>query len=374
MPGLLANRAPARAPRPRRRATRDRRAGRAVRRARAGGARSPSSRRSSRPSSTASGPGRSLGPGRPRRREGGGGAQRIETPYLQLVMQRLWEVECAEGSRELRLRDARAARRRRTDRRGAPGARAQPLTPRQQEVAARMFNHLVTPSGTKIAHGTATWRATPRLAGRGRPGARRARARADPAAGRRAARPPRTRSSTTSSPAPCSRGADGSRRRGRCEQARRRHRRLVLLACASVAAVAVLAAVAVFALAQRGDARRAAVRAHARELDARALAALSTDPQAGLAHALRAAQLAPDVQAERVLRTLLLAARLRAVLPAGDRVTSATFSDGRTPHPDGVGRRERTDLRRSDTPPTAHARRRFAARRRCVQRPRRASS
>jgi WD40 repeat protein len=79
---------------------------------------------------------------------------RIETPYLQLVMQRLWEVERAEGSRVLRLRTL--------ERLGGPDqiveehlARAlAALTAEQMELAARTFNQLVTPSGMKIAHGT----------------------------------------------------------------------------------------------------------------------------------------------------------------------------------------------------------------------------
>ena len=77
---------------------------------------------------------------------------RIEAPYLQLVMQRLWEEERAEGSSELRAATL--------DRLG--GARqiveehlegALPgLSPVQKDVAAKLFNHLVTPSGTKISH------------------------------------------------------------------------------------------------------------------------------------------------------------------------------------------------------------------------------
>ena len=35
--------------------------------------------------------------------EGGDGVVRIETPYLQLVMQRLWDEERSAGSRTLRL-------------------------------------------------------------------------------------------------------------------------------------------------------------------------------------------------------------------------------------------------------------------------------
>ena len=92
--------------------------------------------------------GRGRGVSRPRRR----GSTRIETPYLQLVMQRLWEVERAEGSRVLRLRTL--------ERLGGPARIVEEhleralgaLTPPQKELAARMFNQLVTPSGTKIAH------------------------------------------------------------------------------------------------------------------------------------------------------------------------------------------------------------------------------
>ena len=82
------------------------------------------------------------------------GHTRIETPYLQVVMQRIWEVERASGSEVLR--------RETLDRLGGPARivgehleRAlDTLTPQQQTLAARLFNHLVTPSGTKIAHTT----------------------------------------------------------------------------------------------------------------------------------------------------------------------------------------------------------------------------
>src|SRR5262249_22148264 len=79
---------------------------------------------------------------------------KVETPYLQVVMQRLWEVERASGSRVLSVATL--------ERLGGPTRivsehleRAPTtLTPPQKELAARVFNHLVTPSGTKIAHGT----------------------------------------------------------------------------------------------------------------------------------------------------------------------------------------------------------------------------
>jgi hypothetical protein len=77
---------------------------------------------------------------------------RIETPYLQLVMTRLWDEEIAAGSSRLRLETL-----------GRLGGceeivsthldRAMAsLTPGEQAAAARMFLYLVTPSGAKIAH------------------------------------------------------------------------------------------------------------------------------------------------------------------------------------------------------------------------------
>ena len=87
--------------------------------------------------------------------KGAGEDGRIETPYLQLVMQRLWTAERETGSRTLRLetlRELGGAEQIVRDRlRGALEA----LSPEQQDVTAALFNHLVTPSGTKIAHGPA---------------------------------------------------------------------------------------------------------------------------------------------------------------------------------------------------------------------------
>jgi hypothetical protein len=77
---------------------------------------------------------------------------RIEAPYLQLVLTRLWEEESAAGSRVLRLETL--------DRLGG-AARIVPahldaamarLSGPERDVAARVLHFLVTPSGTKIAH------------------------------------------------------------------------------------------------------------------------------------------------------------------------------------------------------------------------------
>ena len=85
----------------------------------------------------------------------GGGTDegRIEAPYLQLVLARLWEVESERGSRTLRqatLRELGGAERIVEDHLERAMAA---LSPREKGAAAAMYNFLVTPSGTKIAHG-----------------------------------------------------------------------------------------------------------------------------------------------------------------------------------------------------------------------------
>jgi WD40 repeat protein len=79
-------------------------------------------------------------------------AGRIEAPYLQLVLQRLWDVERSRDSALLRvstlseLGGAQHIVEDHLDRAMAA------LTEAERNVAAGMFDHLVTPSGTKIAH------------------------------------------------------------------------------------------------------------------------------------------------------------------------------------------------------------------------------
>jgi hypothetical protein len=77
---------------------------------------------------------------------------RIETPYLQLVMTRLWDEEMRTASRILRLetlnRLGGAERIVKTHLDMTISA----LPPNEEDIAARVFHYLVTPSGTKIAH------------------------------------------------------------------------------------------------------------------------------------------------------------------------------------------------------------------------------
>lgn len=78
--------------------------------------------------------------------------ERIETPFLQLVMTRLWDEELRNGSHVLRRETldklGGAERIVRTHLDKALGA----LPAMERQAAAGMFHYLVTPSGTKIAH------------------------------------------------------------------------------------------------------------------------------------------------------------------------------------------------------------------------------
>ena len=85
--------------------------------------------------------------------EGGGRRGRVEAPYLQLVMERIWEEERRSGSYVLRAVTLAEL--------GGAGQIVQQHLERalanldepERELVARLFHQLVTPSGTKIAHG-----------------------------------------------------------------------------------------------------------------------------------------------------------------------------------------------------------------------------
>jgi hypothetical protein len=76
----------------------------------------------------------------------------VETPYLQLVMTRLWREERQAGSSTLRWSTLdRLGHAEQIVRTHLDGALAE-LQPGDRDVAAGIFRYLVTPSGTKIAH------------------------------------------------------------------------------------------------------------------------------------------------------------------------------------------------------------------------------
>ncbi len=77
---------------------------------------------------------------------------RVEAPFLQLVMERVWEKEVEQGSDALRLKTLNALGGAEEIVRTHVERAVAALDERSQDVAARIFGRLVTPSGTKIAY------------------------------------------------------------------------------------------------------------------------------------------------------------------------------------------------------------------------------
>jgi WD40 repeat protein len=247
---------------------------------------------------------------------------RIEAPYLQLVLERLWAVESERGSRRLRLATLVEL-----------GGAAQivedhleramaELSPEEKDAAAAIYNHLVTPSGTKIAHRAgdlagyaSVWEDEAEQVLNRLVEERIVRAGEDGAAGPRyeiyhdvlaeAVLAWRTRHEA------------GRRLEAERRAAALRHRRLLVVAIGAAVLMAILAGIAVYALVQRHDAQAKARHARAQELVALAAAELPVDPERSVALAVEAAgrERSPGVEDE--LRTSLLALRVREVLHAG---------------------------------------------------------
>jgi WD40 repeat protein len=221
---------------------------------------------------------------------------RIEAPYLQLVLARLWDVEAERGSKTLRLATLRelggAERIVEEHLERAMAA----LNPREKGAAAAMYNFLVTPSGTKIAHGIRD------LAGY-------ASVEEGEAAGvlQRLTAERIVRESSTNGPSTTRyeifhdvladavlawRTRFEAERQIQDERARhlRRQRRLVAIGAGALLAVAVLTAVAVYALAQRSEARHQAAVAKTEQAKAEHSAATANEALANEAKAKRKAQ------------------------------------------------------------------------------------
>jgi WD40 repeat protein len=267
-------------------------------------------------------------------RNGGG---RVEVAYLQVVMERLWEAEERCGSRVLRRTTLDELGGAEQIVRAHLEEAIEALEPEQRDMAARVFNHLVTPSGTKIAHGADD---LAQYAGVGKDELLPV---LTSLGGRRIVRPVdggfeifhdvladavlswRTRHD-----------AERELERERAT-AERRHRRLMVLLATSVAALVAMAAVTIYALTQRSEAREQAAVAReeatiakANELAAQAsvlipITAPTADPELGLLLAAEAARLSPNPRTVGVLRRALLLSHLRALFPERG-VTTASLS------------------------------------------------
>jgi WD40 repeat protein len=260
--------------------------------------------------------------------EGGDPVARIEAPYLQLVMQRLWEEERSTGSSELRAATV--------DRLGGAqhiveehleGAMAE-LTSDQKDVAARIFNHLVTPSGTKIAHEAGD---LAKFA---------AASEADLVPVLTALSSRRILRSVDEGdtvryeifhdvlgePVLAWRAEHEADRELEAQkhESDRRHRRLLAIIAAGAVLLAVMGAITVYAMTQRTEAREQAREAKANELVANADAELDRDPELSLLLSLEAARIVPSERSERAVRQALLESRVRAIVDLGARVLNAT--------------------------------------------------
>jgi hypothetical protein len=88
------------------------------------------------------------GKGRVKEDDGG-----IETPHLQLVLTRLWQEEIAAQSKTLRLETLRRLGGASEIVKRHVDSALDALTPSERDAAARIFQYLVTPAGSKIALG-----------------------------------------------------------------------------------------------------------------------------------------------------------------------------------------------------------------------------
>jgi WD40 repeat protein len=252
---------------------------------------------------------------------------RIEAPYLQLVMQRIWDEERAVASNTLRAETlARLGGAQHIVEEHLESAMAE-LSADQKDVAARLFNHLVTPSGTKIAHdisdladfGSVTVvEVRPVLAQLTELRILRSVEEgghvryeifhdvlAQPVLAWRAEHE-------------ASRELEAQKR-----ESDRRHRRLLAVIGVGAVLLAIMSAVTVYAVSQRSEAREQARNARANELDATADAELDRDPELSLLLAIEAARLVPSESAERSLREALLLSRVRAVVDQGEPLAAA---------------------------------------------------
>jgi WD40 repeat protein len=278
--------------------------------------------------------------------------ERIEAPYLQLVLERLWEVERERESTVLRLATLRELGGAESIVRAHLERALGRLQPVEQDVAATMFDHLVTPSGSKIAH---------------RPGDL-----AQYAALREADVMPVLDALGRERIVRAVDGTGGGERyeifhdvladgvlawRARRElerdreRARKHQRRLAIVAAFALLGLAAMTAVAVYALTEHSHARSAARQAHASTLEAKALAELPGNPERALVDAVAAARSSPSDLAAELLRQALVQARLRLILPVRGPVSFVSFApdgsrmlaaDGRVHIYSADGRMERT--------------------------------
>jgi conflict system STAND superfamily ATPase/WD40 domain-containing protein len=239
---------------------------------------------------------------------------RIEAPYLQLVLERVWGEERSAGSTVMRASTLAALGGAESIVRTNLHRAVDALTQEEQDVAADIFRFLVTPSGTKIAHGAGDLaeyasvderEVLPVLATLGRERIVRPVDGANGDGGRYEI------FHDVLGGAVLAWRRDRERERDR-RAAARRQRRLFAIAVGALLALAAMTAVAIYAFSQRANARDESRHAHARALQAEALHQLDVDPQVSLLLALDAARTERTDETQDVLSRALDASRMRS--------------------------------------------------------------
>jgi WD40 repeat protein len=252
----------------------------------------------------------------------------VEAPYLQLVLERLWEREQAEGSRTLRLATLRAIGGARAVVREHVQGALEGLPLAEQEAAARVVRQLVTPSGRKVSHEPAD---LAEYADVDRAELRRlletlGRERIVRGVNGMQGAPIRYEIfHDVLGPPILAWQAEHQLRQERI-RARRQHRRLLAIIAASLVALAVVAGIAAYALVLRSDARTQARHARGGALAGHALADIPTNPQVSVGLALSAAGLSPGRQTADVLRSSLAAMRETRIVHLDGNIVFAAFA------------------------------------------------
>ena len=244
----------------------------------------------------------------------------VEAPYLQLVMERVWDEEHSAGSE--RLRAETLAR--------LGGAEAivqthlrravEELSEKERDVAAEVFRYLVTPSGMKIAHGAGDLaeyasvdeqRVLPVLSTLGRERI----VRTVDVAGADGARYEIFHDVLAEPVLAWRREQELARERRSIE---RRHRRLLIICAAALLGLAAMTGVAIYAFNKRTEANDQRKSAQARALLAESLNELGIDSELSLLLGLEAADIEASPQVEDVLRRALEGSRARGVRRASN--------------------------------------------------------
>ena len=252
------------------------------------------------------------------------GSDSIATPLLQLVMERVWDTERAEGSRELRLSTLQRLRGVKMIVDAHLGQALDSLSRTERQTAIDMFDHLVTPSGGKIAESVSDL-------------ARRTGHSEDQVGGvlKKLDREFIVR------PIPAAPGQDPVRfrryeifhdvlaptiNRAIATREERRHvRRIQRLAALAVVLLVIMSAVAIVFAYLLSSANTEKLTAESRQLAAEADLNVGHDPEVSAALALQALRLSPTMEAEGALRAALPALQTLRIFNDRSTVYSAAF-------------------------------------------------